>query len=269
LIIDLPSWNGTAYSLSGKPEPLITAARRSGWSYLRPALAGPTHTQSGCCSEAALASLKVAVEYAQGATAVRPSYTVIVGESGGGYTALCSVLDGRLDVAAYLSFVPIVDLEAWHAKHANARTGSQIRACTGNKRELSTSEAQQRSPLYRPVARVELLDRLGIFAGIHDGINGSVDVSQSINMFNRLVSERGGSEIVDPVERAKLLRDRRGARHSDRTFGDRAVHLWRESGGLRLVLFEGAHEMPTEAALEEIERRLRSESGTAEKRPAR
>ncbi|MGL4324837.1 MAG: alpha/beta hydrolase family protein, partial [Beijerinckiaceae bacterium] len=186
LIVELPSWRGTPASLSGRETPLVSAVRNRNWSYIRPALAGGNTNSDGCCSPSALAQIAGAVRYAKRHAPVDEANIFIVGESGGGYSALCAMMQAIVAARGIYAWVPVSDLAAWHAQRQPDAYARDVRACTGNAATLDEAEARRRSPLFMPSAKPELLMRTKIYAGIHDGWTGSVPISHSLRMFNHI-----------------------------------------------------------------------------------
>ena len=90
-----------------------------------------------------------------------------------------------------------------------------------------------------------------IFAGIHDGFSGSVPITHSVRLFNRLAEFYGSPE--ERVSEAALLQmmDRRVGPDSasGKKISNRLVHLERTAGNAHLTVFEGGHEMLTAATI--------------------
>ena len=98
-----------------------------------------------------------------------------------------------------------------------------------------------------------------IFAGIHDGYgyDKPVPISQSVNFYNRILSdfgERDRSKYVN-AEDLKLMIQTQSfpAQNTIMLIGDKVVHYRRQSKNIMLTIFEGGHDMLSKQALEYIE----------------
>jgi hypothetical protein len=93
--------------------------------------------------------------------------------------------------------------------------------------------------------------RLSIYAGIHDGYDGSVPVSQSIIFYNKVIRDFGApdEQLISDDEIIDLLSMRSYPEKPDELLGERQVVFRRSYKNISLVLFEGRHEMLSEVAL--------------------
>ena len=90
-----------------------------------------------------------------------------------------------------------------------------------------------------------------IFAGIHDGFTGSVPMTHSVRLFNRLAELYGApGQKVDDGTLIEML-DRRVGPDSAKgsKIAGRLIHLERSAGAAHLTIFEGGHEMLTQATM--------------------
>lgn len=258
LIVDLHNWSGTDRELSGIPEPLVEAVRQKGWNYVRPALLGPNGTPGGCCGSRVIDAVEAAIDFAASRAPVDREAVFLVGESGGGYTALCALMSGRIPARAVYAWAAISDLVAWHSEPAGARYAADIRACTRSGPTLDETEARRRSPLHMPMPPEGRRAPLKLYAGIHDGWTGSVPITHSIRMFNRLAAERGPDDMVDEATVSQLVEKRSLAEAAYTPVSGRKVHLRRAVDGAELAIFEGGHEMLTDTVIADIETALAS-----------
>ena len=94
---------------------------------------------------------------------------------------------------------------------------------------------------------------LQIYTGIHDGHTGSVPVSHSMDMFNRLaleISPGNRHVLVSDTLRNLILNEKAPVSNENPSFlGDRKIHLSRKLPNLSLTIFEGGHEMIVPQAL--------------------
>jgi hypothetical protein len=99
--------------------------------------------------------------------------------------------------------------------------------------------------------------RLNLYAGIHDGHTGSVPVSHSLRFYNKLLRDMGVKQKQPYVSEAEMeaLLNRKPLPNdrSSGNIGNRPVLYRKAYGPVRLIVFEGGHEMLPEAALEGLE----------------
>lgn len=115
-----------------------------------------------------------------------------------------------------------------------------------------------RSPLHTQGLRGAHRPPLKLYAGIHDGWTGAVPITHSIRMFNRLAAERAAGSMVDEATVRRLVEQRALAGLATAPVGGRKAHLRRAVEGAELVIFEGGHEMLTDAVIADIETALAS-----------
>lgn len=127
--------------------------------------------------------------------------------------------------------------------------------CTDAMTELNAENEKKRSLLYMstPIEKVKRT-KLYIFAGIYEGIQGSVPVTHSINFYNKLLSDlrvKANTKYVSDKEKLDLLEYRRPPGRFG-AIGGRKICLRKRYGNLQLALFEGEHEMLTAYVFNEI-----------------
>ena len=253
LVVDLHQWSADHRGSFGNDFDLDLAVTVLGWNYLRPHL-GSNRTEAGCCSDHALERLTVAIDHALSSGMVDAQQIFIVGASGGGYAGLCALMNEQPHVAAYNLWVPISDLEAWHSQQRNSNYGRDIRACTASGETLDVAEARRRSPLY--MSAPSHLPPTRIYTGIMDGWNGSVPITHSIRMFNRLADETGHADAAFSDGEILTLLEDRGTTLNPQLSPAGAdglpVHLTRTAGNLELIVFEGAHQGNTATVLRDL-----------------
>jgi hypothetical protein len=110
---------------------------------------------------------------------------------------------------------------------------------------------------------------LDLNAGIHDGHDGSVPISHSLRAFNVLaqpsdrLSESIIAELVRTAQVPEILRSKDG----DATYGANTVLFRRESGSVRITLFDGGHEIVHDAAFAWLEKQSRPSDRTGKESP--
>lgn len=254
LIVSLHTWSGD-YS---QEDPLSGLCRSRNLNYIHPDFRGVNNTLQACCSELALNDIDEAISWALENAPVDSSRIYIIGTSGGGYATLAAFMKSRHRINKFSAWVPISDLLAWYEQSSirGNKYAGDILNCTGSKDSiLNQSLARERSPVYweTPVAKLNS-SRLLIYTGIYDGIQGSVPITQSISFYNKILSDlsvQDTSVFVSDHEKLQLLEHRK-ALGDYGTIADREVFLRKEHHSVKLVVFQGNHEMLAEYALNEL-----------------
>ena len=253
LIVSLHTWSG---DYKQKDE-LSILCKQKDVNYIHPDFRGANTTVGACCSKLALADIDEAISYAIKHGNVDTSKIYVMGVSGGGYATLSAFMKSKHRVKKFSAWASITDLEAWYyeSKILKNKYSKDILDCTGSTLELNIENAKQRSPLYMrtPLGKVGQSE-LFIYAGIYDGIQGSVPITHSINFYNKLLADVGvkdKSKYVTDKEKLDLLEFRRPLSNTGNISG-RKICLLKEYKNIRLVVFEGNHEMLSEYALSEI-----------------
>ncbi|RAK03184.1 prolyl oligopeptidase family protein [Larkinella arboricola] len=253
LIISLHTWSGDY----AQKDDLAALCQQRDLNYIHPDFRGANKSPSACCSELALADIDDAIAFARKHAQVDTSKIYVIGVSGGGYATLSTFMKSKHPVRKFSAWASIADLEAWHRESTILRNkyAADVIACTDSGEALNRESARRRSPLYMktPVKRLKTA-QLSIYAGIYDGLQGSVPITHSINFYNKLLTDLAVSDrsrYVSDQEKLHLLELRQPLGKLG-TIADRPICLKKRSGNLTLTIFEGNHEMLTEYALNEL-----------------
>lgn len=263
LIVSLHTWSG----YYNQTDPLAKEILARDWNYIHPDFRGANRTFTAMCSPLALADIEDAIQYALQHTNVDPEDVHIVGVSGGGLATLAAYMYIKYPVKSFSAWAPISDIEAWYwesvgrgQKYAN----DIVQAVSADGKTFNPEEAVSRSPLWQafPVERRKDA-RLFIYEGIHDGYKGSVPITHSLNMYNRLVGELkyntsdmdeimlkacDDTDLISPKEIIDLLGKRINPEYEkNETLFGRGVHLKRRYKNISLTIFEGRHEQIPQA----------------------
>ncbi|MCK0147150.1 prolyl oligopeptidase family serine peptidase [Arenibacter sp. F26102] len=253
LIVSLHTWSGD-YS---QKDDLAELCKQKDLNYIHPDFRGANKTVSACCSELALSDIDDAITYAIGNSNVDTDRIYVMGVSGGGYATLSTFMKSKHKIKKFSAWASITDLMAWHneSKIRNNNYAANILDCTGSDTVLNTANAQLKSPLYwnSPVEKLES-SKLFIYAGIFDGIQGSVPISHSIHFYNKLLTDMSVTDTLKYVTTSEKLKlfEKREPLGEFGNIADRKICLKKEFGNLSLSIFEGNHEMLTEFALNEL-----------------
>ena len=254
LVVFLHNWNADQQQKA--VERYADLARRKNWHMIFPKFRGPNRFPESCGSEMVVSDLEDAVAYMKKNFAVDTSRVYLTGASGGGH---CSLLMAgrRPDLwTAVSAWCPISDIALWHIQSRIRKNefADHIEAVCGGvpaESERAMREARKRSPLtWLPNAAG--ITPIEICTGIHDGHTGSVPVGHSIRAFNILAApeDRISEEDIAFIEEKEQVPGHLAARSDDPAYGDRRIHLRKQSGMVRLTLFEGSHEILLESAWE-------------------
>jgi pimeloyl-ACP methyl ester carboxylesterase len=247
LVVSLHTWSGNY----AQEDPLSRLAAAAGFHYIHPDFRGPNRTPESCASPLALQDIDDAIAFALSELEVDRRRIYVVGTSGGGHATCSAYMRSQHDVRAFIAWVPITDLGAWYwqTKQRGLRYHRDILAAVGSSESFDEQEAQRRSPLFMP--RQARTAPLHLFAGIEDGYKGSVPISHSILLFNRLCHELGSPEsAVSPSEMVSLLT--KATQPTEARIADRAIYFHRDIGAASLTIFAGGHEMLTGHCFEMI-----------------
>lgn len=262
LIVSLHTWSGT-YS---QKDPLTAEILARDWNYIHPDFRGKNDHTEAVGSPLVISDIEDAIRYAIEHTNTDPHEVHIIGVSGGGYATLLSYMNVDYPVKSFSAWVPISDINAWYWESIGRKQkyATDIVKAINKNGIYDKEEAIRRSPLKQQFPKEKRKDaELFIYAGIHDGYNGSVPITHSILMYNRLVSELKynitnqdeiaifaltDTSLVSSKEMINLITKRTTPNMENKPvlFG-RTVHLYKKYDKLSLTVFEGGHEQIQQA----------------------
>lgn len=245
LLVHLHTWSTTYTHYNEEPP--------AHWALIAPDFRGPNTRPQACASKAAIQDVLDAVEFAEQNARIDESRIYLAGWSGGGHMALMMAAKAPEVWAGVSAWVPVSDLAAWHARPASQYTKHLEMVCGGPPgTPAADAEYKARSPIhFLPAARGVPID---INAGIYDGHQGSVPISQSLHAFNVLAEANGyksrqisNADIQFMTREAKVPPALAGETEKDPE-RRRAVLFRRVAGPARITLFDGKHEAEGNAA---------------------
>lgn len=258
LVVQLHSWSYSADALQNVN--LDSVAKSKDWNYIFPNFRGVNNHPKACCSEFALSDIDEAIDWALTHMNIDKKRIYVVGHSGGGYATLAMYMKSRHRIQAFSAWVPISDLVAWYGESAERKNkyAAEIIKCIGANDVFDEQKAKERSPLFwKTPVKKRKKSFLQIYAGIHDGYTGSVPISQSINFYNKLLTdakERDKSRFVSPEDLSTMLKTQTSP--SSKTFkllDGRDILYQKSTKNIQLTVFEGTHEMLSKVVLENLE----------------
>lgn len=253
LIVSLHSWSGDFK----QNDSIAEFSKGKDYNYIHPDFRGPNQTKNACCSELVLNDIDDAITYAIENANVDTSKIYVIGVSGGGYATLSTFMRSKHKIKKFSAWASISDLIAWYneSKILGNKYAGNILECTESESELNIEKAEQRSPIYweTPASKLDG-SKLAIYAGIYDGIQGSVPITHSINFYNKILKDLSVSDTskyVSSSEKLNLLEFRKPLGEFG-NIGGRKVFLRKEFENISLIIFEGNHEMLTGFAFNEL-----------------
>jgi lysophospholipase L1-like esterase/dienelactone hydrolase len=262
LIISLHTWSGD-YT---QKDPLTNEILARDWNYIHPDFRGTNNKTDAMVSPKVIADLEDAIQYALKNTNTDPEDVHIVGVSGGGLATLSAYMNIKYPVKSFSAWAPISDLESWYWESIGRKQkyAADILKATSKDSVFNAEEARLRSPLLQQFPKeLRKNAKLYIYEGIHDGYTGSVPITHSINMYNRLVGElKYGSPKLDDImpkanTDAKLVAEKEIISLVTKQYNpsfdkkeklfDRNIYLSREFENIQLTIFEGGHEQIPQA----------------------
>ena len=241
LVVSLHTWSGNYL----QPDPLALRLVERGYNYVRPNFQGPSNNENGCLSDKVISDIDSAIDWAINNGSVDKNAIYVIGVSGGGYTALGYASKSKHLVKHTYAWVPITDLYDWYRQSLARGNGyaEDILGCIGGL-SLDRQSLALRSPINMPPLHSS---QVSIYAGIQDGYHGSVPISHSINYFNNFADKQ---DRIDSGDVQRLLT--RAYEATSETIEDRKIFIHKISHKLRLIVFDGGHEMLENAAFDAI-----------------
>ncbi len=255
LVVSLHYWNGDYKTY----DPIAKLALNHGFNYLSPNFRGPNDHPKACCSEYVIADIDEAIEFVINHHNVDVENIYLVGVSGGGYASLCYYLKGNKKIKKVSAWAAISDLEVWYneSKVRGQSFVQNIENCTSciENNTVNYGKMRERSPMYWSTQEDKLQNsKLYLYAGVYDGITGSVPFTHSINFYNKIIKEMGAvndSCFVTNEERLSLL-DSPIKEKEANSIQDRGIFLKKSFGNASITIFEGGHEILHEYAFNEL-----------------
>jgi lysophospholipase L1-like esterase len=262
LIVSLHTWS---YNYEQK-DTLVWQCMDKNYNYIHPDFRGKNNNPEACGSPEAIQDIDDAITYAINNANVDTSNIHIIGVSGGGYATLLAYMKTEHPVKTFSAWCSISDLYKWYYESLGRgdNYARDISNSTNNGEKFNTDhyllgieEAIKRSPYYMntPIDKREN-SKLFIYAGIHDGYLGSVPITQSLLFYNKIVKEFDVSEqkaLIPEEDIIELVSSRYFIKEQKDSIGGRKIHYEKTyKDKIRLVIFEGGHEMLSDVALDHL-----------------
>ncbi|POY41181.1 G-D-S-L family lipolytic protein [Flavobacterium alvei] len=262
LIISLHTWSAD-YT---QKDPLTKEILARDWNYIHPDFRGANKTAESMGSQLVISDIEDAIAFALKNTNSDPNEVHIIGVSGGGFATLAAYMNVQYPVKTFSAWAPISDLETWYWESVGRKQkyADDIFKALSTDSVFNSKEAIKRSPLLQKFPQeLRKNAKLYIYEGIHDGYTGSVPITHSINMYNRLVGEikygltnldeissktAKDSDLVPEKEIINLITKRFNPDYKkEEKLFDRNIYLSRKFNNIQLTIFEGGHEQIPQA----------------------
>ena len=262
LVVSLHTWSND-YE---QTDTLVWQCIDKNYNYIHPDFRGKNNNPEACGSPEAIQDIDDAINYAINNANVDKTNIHIIGVSGGGYATLLAYMNTKHAVKTFSAWCSISDLYKWYYE-SSGRENNYVRDIanvTNNGKKfdkdyypLGKEEAIKRSPFFMKTPIDKRKDcKLSIYAGIHDGYLGSVPITQSIFFYNKVVKEFDVSEkeaLIPDEDIIELVSSRYFIKENKDTIADRLIHYEKTyKDKVKLVIFEGGHEMLSDVALDHL-----------------
>jgi dienelactone hydrolase len=256
LLVYLHSWTSDYRQI----DSMAVIAKNRDWNYISPNFRGPGWNPQSCGSEYVIADIDDAIEFMIKNANVDKQEVHIYGRSAGGHAVMLAYMRLKYPAKTFSSWVGISNFVDWYYETGTRKLPQhkQLMMATGDTLKPNFEEMKRRSPFFQPMPQNRENAKLNLYTGIHDGYVGSVTVTQAINFYNRLVSEKypkSSSAIVPQKDIIELLTKRTYKAinpNLTETINGRLVHYKKQQNEYKLVVFEGGHEMFISTVLEDI-----------------
>jgi predicted peptidase len=262
LVVSLHTWSG-GYD---QKDTLVWQCIEKNYNYIHPHFRGWNNNPEACGSPEAIRDIDDAISYSLKNASVDISNIHIIGSSGGGYATMLAYMNSTHNIRTFSAWVGISDLFKWYYESEGrgnnysrdiANATNEWKNMNEEHYSLGKEEAIKRSPYYMKTPVEKRKDsKLWIYAGIHDGYTGSVPVTQSLFFYNKVVKEFDASEseaLIPDQDIIELVSSRNFVNKRNNTIGNRLIHYEKSyKDKIRLVIFEGGHEMLIDIALDHI-----------------
>tara|TARA_R110002049_G_scaffold1537_4_gene11862 strand:+ start:11145 stop:12101 length:957 start_codon:yes stop_codon:yes gene_type:complete len=262
LVISLHTWSFNYQ----QQDSLSWQCIKKNYNYIHPDFRGPNTTYEACGSPLVISDIDDAIAYAIKEGNVNLNEIHVIGVSGGGLATLLAYMNSKYKIKSFSAWAPISNLVSWYYQSEGRKTKYAehiAKATTGLEFEdgtyyLDVEEAKRRSPInMNTPLDLRKNSRLYIYEGVHDGYTGSVPITQSLNMYNKIVKDFDTNEqeaIIPSEDIIELLTYRGFCGENKDSIGGRKIHYKKTyKDKIQLIVFEGGHEMLVNVALSNID----------------
>src|SRR5690606_8484202 len=156
-----------------------------------------------------------AIQWAIDSLQVQENQIHVIGVSGGAMASVLTYMKSIHQLTSVHAFVGIYNLEDWfhESKARNKSYAEDILKVTGSTNNiLNIQEARSRSPYFMetPIKK-RAGTTLKLYVGLHDGYTGSVPITQTLEMYNKILNDFDSNEVKSqiPIDDTYTLLKRR------------------------------------------------------------
>jgi len=258
LIISLHTWGGN-YE---QRDPLLKYCIAADVNYIHPDFRGPNNNPNAAGSPLVVQDIDDVIQWAIDSMDINIDDIHIIGVSGGGFATVLSYMKTKHTIKSFHAFVGIYNLEDWYYESLARKNNyaKDILAITGSiDNKPNPLEVQKRSPLLMktPISQRKK-SKLHLYAGLHDGYTGSVPISHSLEMYNKVLKDFNPHDKKSAISEkdSYLLLKRRSLPNynvqKNAFLGRDIIYHNHYKDLIELIIFDGGHEMPDENLLTRI-----------------
>jgi esterase/lipase len=254
LIVSLHTWHGSYR----QHDALANQVKEKNWNYIHPDFRGVNRSIEACAGDLVIQDIDDTIDFALSNFNCDIEKIYVIGVSGGGYAALASFMKSKHNIAEFSAWCPISDIYWWYhqTKVRDLNHWEDILKCTNSSNgHLDEISAKSRSPLYWETPTQKLITaKLKIYTGVYDGIQGSVPITQSINFYNKILTDINCSDslqYINDIEIVHLL-EKQTPLNNYGQIGNRKIILKKEYKNVNITIFDGKHELLTDIVLQTL-----------------
>ncbi|MGH2623401.1 MAG: alpha/beta hydrolase family protein [Sphingobacterium sp.] len=250
LIISLHTWGGNYQ----QKDPLLQQCIAADVNYIHPDFRGPNITPQAAGSRFVIQDIDDAIQWAIDSLQVQKNQIHVIGVSGGAMASVLTYMKSKHQLTSVHAFVGIYNLEDWfhESKARNKSYAEDILKVTGSTNNiLNIQEARSRSPYFM---ETPIKKRAGttliLYGGLHDGYTGSVPITQTLEMYNKILNDFDSNELKSQIPIADIytLLKRRYSPNfqviKGNFMGRDLIYKKNYQEKIEVLVFDGGHEMP-------------------------
>lgn len=259
LIISLHTWSGDFK----QKDRVIDLCIQKDFNYIHPHFRGPNTRPQAGGSDFVIQDIDDAIDWALTNMNVDSTNIHIIGVSGGAHATLIAYMKSKHTIKTFNAYAGIYNLVDWYYESLgrnNTYAKHIVSITSGINDTPNFEEARKRSPFFMHTPTTQrITSTLNLYCGLHDGYTGSVPISQTLELYNKIVKDFDSREQLSliPLSHIYTLLKRRqldGRFNEKRKFQGRKIHYERSfKNKVNVLVFEGGHEMPERDSLQFIE----------------
>ncbi len=254
LVVSLHQWSSDYQEY----DKIANKVKEKNWNYVHPDFRGSNKNVEACGSDLAIQDIDDAIDFALSNFNCDKDKIYVIGVSGGGHAALASFMKSKHNIAEFSVWCPISDIYWWYhqTKIRHLNYWKDILICTNSLNgQLNEIYAKSKSPIYWETPTQKLTTaKLKIYAGVYDGIQGSVPITQSINFYNKILADINCSDSTQYVNNGEIvhLLEKQTPLKNYGQIGNRKIIFKKDYKNVDITIFDGAHELLPDIVLQTL-----------------